>query len=282
MSDAADVNVDQLAVRVGGRLLIDGLSIDVGPGRFVGLVGPNGSGKSSLLKAIYRVLRPERGEISIGGVRATSLNPRAFARTLAVVAQEAPMDVGLSVTDMVMLGRIPHQRALSRTSSADRAAAVDALATVGAADLAERAWPTLSGGEKQRVLLARALAQDCRVLVLDEPTNHLDVRHQFDLLRLIRGLGVTTLAALHDFNLAAEFCDDVVVLQQGAVVAAGSPAEVLVDEIVLPVFGVHVDHIRHPRTGALRLLLSAPDGIDDPDAVPSTVSSTTATQEHCP
>ncbi|WP_319452853.1 MULTISPECIES: ABC transporter ATP-binding protein [unclassified Mycobacterium] len=279
MTPPTGLEVRDVAVRVGGRLLIDGLSIDVGPGRFVGLVGPNGSGKSSLLKAIYRVLRPERGEVSLGGVRASSMSAKAFARTLAVVAQEAPVDVELSVADMVMLGRIPYQGTLGGTSSADRTAAADALATVGAADLADRAWPTLSGGEKQRVLLARALAQDGQVLVLDEPTNHLDVRHQFELLRLVRGLGITTLAALHDFNLAAEFCDEIVVLQAGAVVVAGRPSEVLIDEVVHPVFGVHVDHVRNPRTGALRLLLSAPD---DPTSPAGDVGSLTPTQEYCP
>ncbi len=270
MTRATELKVDQLAVRIGGRLLIDGLDLDVGPGRFVGLVGPNGSGKSTLLKAIYRVLRPERGEVSVGGRPAATMSTKAFARSLAVVAQEAPTDIALSVAEMVLLGRIPHQGALRGTSAADRTAATAALATVGAAELADRAWSTLSGGEKQRVLLARALAQDGALLVLDEPTNHLDVRHQFELLRLVRELGVTTLAALHDFNLAAEFCDEVVVVQDGAVVAVGRPQDVLVDEIVHPVFGVHVDHVFNPRTGALRLLLS-PDEPHLP-VIPSTDS----------
>ena len=281
MTVATDLKVTELAVRLGGRLLIDGLNIDVAPGRFVGLVGPNGSGKSSLLKAIYRVLRPERGEVTIGGVPAASMGAKSFARMLAVVAQEAPVDIELSVVDMVMLGRIPHQRMLSGASTVDRAAAADALAVVGAVELADRAWPTLSGGEKQRVLLARALAQNGQVLVLDEPTNHLDVRHQFELLRLVRSLSVTTLAALHDFNLAAEFCDEVVVLQEGAVVAAGRPADVLVDEVIHPVFGVHVDHVYHPRTGALRLLLSAPDDTDAVQPLTGAATSTPSTQEHC-
>lgn len=277
---STDLEINRLAVRVGGRLLIDNLTLDVGAGRFVGLVGPNGSGKSTLLKAIYRVLRPERGEVRLGGIAAETMSPKAFARALAVVAQEAPADVELTVIDMVLLGRIPYQGPLSGNSTADRAAAVAALATVGAVELAERAWPTLSGGEKQRVLLARALAQDGQVLVLDEPTNHLDVRHQFDLLRLVRRLGVTTLAALHDFNLAAEFCDEVVVLHAGAVVAAGRPADVLVDEVLHPVFGVHVDQVHHPRTGALRLLLSSAE--ENCDAgLPVDVTSTTSTQEYC-
>jgi iron complex transport system ATP-binding protein len=259
MTTATGLNVSGLAVRVGGRLLIDDLTVDVRPGRIVGLLGPNGCGKSSLLKAIYRVLRPERGTVSVGGAPAAAMTSKEFARALAVVAQEAPADVELSVAEMVSLGRIPYQNALSGTSSADRSAVADALATVDAGALADRSWPTLSGGEKQRVLLARALAQDGRVLVLDEPTNHLDVRHQYRLLRLIRRLGVTTLAALHDFNLAVEFCDEVVVMQAGRVVAAGCPADVLTDEIVHPVFGVHIDQVRHPRTGALRLLLSSPE-----------------------
>ncbi|MBO0680843.1 ABC transporter ATP-binding protein [Mycolicibacterium sp. S2-37] len=275
-----ELEVSRLVVRVGNRLLIDDLSIDVGAGRFVGLLGPNGSGKSTLLKAIYRVLRPQQGVVRIGGVPTHTLSARDFARTLAVVAQEAPIEVEVSVIDMVLLGRIPHQGPLSGTSSADRAAAERALATVDAVDLGDRSWPTLSGGEKQRVLLARALAQDGRILVLDEPTNHLDVRHQFGLLNLLRRLGVTTLAALHDFNLAAEFCDEVVVVQDGSVVAAGPPAEVLVDEVVHPVFGVHVDQVRHPRTGALRLLLSSPDPAGAARAPVGAPSATT--QEYAP
>ncbi|WP_199177967.1 ABC transporter ATP-binding protein [Mycobacterium hubeiense] len=131
------------------------------------------------------------------------------------------------------------------------------------------------------MLLARALAQDGQVLVLDEPTNHLDVRHQFGLLRLVRRLGVTTLAALHDLNLAAEFCDEVVVLKDGAVVAAGRPADVLVDEVVRPVFGVRVDQVSHPRTGDLRLLLSSPDEIHFTGAPFGDDPSTTSNQEHC-
>jgi iron complex transport system ATP-binding protein len=278
-SPATDLYVGELAVRVGGRLLIDGLNLDVGTGRFVGILGPNGSGKSSLLKAIYRVLRPEQGVISLGGIPTQSMSAKEFARTLAVVAQEPPVEVELTVADMVLLGRLPHQGVLGGTSTADREAAAHALSTVGAVELADRAWPTLSGGEKQRVLLARALAQDAGILILDEPTNHLDVRHQFGLLRLIRGLGVTTLAALHDFNLAAEFCDEVVVLQAGTIVTAGRPADVLIDEVLYPVFGVHVEQVLHPRTGALRLLLSAGDDIDDTES-PVTVSADTNIQEY--
>ncbi|UXA18041.1 ABC transporter ATP-binding protein [Mycobacterium sp. SMC-4] len=267
MTIPVDVDVRELAIRVGGRLLIDGVSIAVEPGCCVGLLGPNGSGKSTLLKTIYRVLNAERGDIRLGGVPASAMDPRSFARTLAVVAQESPVDVQISVIDMVMLGRIPHQGLGGRSSVKDRSAAVDALDTVGALALADRVWPTLSGGEKQRVLLARALAQEGQVLVLDEPTNHLDVRHQFEILRLVRELRVTTLAALHDFNLAAEFCDEVVVLHDGDVVATGRPADVLVDDVIFPVFGVHVDQTVNPRTGALQLLLSAPI---DSSSIPST------------
>ncbi|WP_395153901.1 ABC transporter ATP-binding protein [Ilumatobacter sp.] len=250
------LRVDQLGVLVGERLLIDGLDLSVDTGRFVGLVGPNGSGKSTLLKSIYRVLAPIRGVVSLDERDIASFSARAVAREIAVVAQEVPTDLEFTVHEIVMLGRLPHQRSLARPTSADDRLVDDALDQVDIAHLSDRSWQTLSGGEKQRVLLARALAQQGNIIILDEPTNHLDIRHQLELLTLTKSLGTTTIAALHDLNLAAEFCDEVVVLDNGAIVAHGTPDDVFVDDVITPVFGVTTDRVVHPRTGAIRLLFS--------------------------
>jgi len=250
------VSCVDLAVKVGDHLLIDGLDLDVRPGRFVGVVGPNGSGKSTLLKTIYRVTSPARGAVLLDGRNCHALAPRQVAQQLAVVAQETPTELELTVHEVVMLGRLPHQGVLARDSETDRDAVADAMRRTSIVELANRSWQTLSGGERQRVVLARALAQRPGVLILDEPTNHLDVRHQLELLTLARELGVTTIAALHDLNLASEFCDEVIVVNHGAIVAAGPPAEVFTSRVLEDVFDVQIDRIFHPRTGALRLLFS--------------------------
>lgn len=251
-----NVELRNLDVRRSGRLIVENVTAVLDDGRSVGLVGPNGSGKSTLLQTISRVLAADRGAVFIGGDDTARLSARDTARRVAVVAQESPIDLEFTVYEAVMLGRIPHQRALSSNSTIDHEIVSGALATVGISEMAHRDWVTLSGGEKQRALVARALAQNCPVLVLDEPTNHLDIRHQHAVLDLARSLGRTVLAALHDLNLAAQYCDHVIVLDHGSVVAAGSPDDVFVEEILAPVFGVHVDRVRHPRTGTTQILFS--------------------------
>jgi len=251
------LTIDSLDVKRGTRVVIDRVSADLGSGRLVGLVGPNGSGKSTLLQTIYRVLSAEHGAVLVGDVPVSAMTPREAALSIAVVAQESPSDLEFTVYEAVMLGRMPHQRSMSGESDADHDAVARALDTVGITHLAHRDWMTLSGGEKQRALVARALAQDCPVLVLDEPTNHLDVHHQLALLELARSLGRTTVAALHDLNLAAQFCDQVIVLHDGRIVATGAPEQVFVAEVLTPVFDVRVDRVDHPFTGTPQLLFSS-------------------------
>ncbi len=250
------LSVRDLCLRLGGRVFLDSIGLELEPGSFTGLVGPNGSGKSSLLKSIYRVLRPASGAVLIDGDDVASLRPRAAARAMAVLAQDTPVDAELTVLEMVMLGRIPHQHALRGADDRDLAAVRRSLRLVGAEHLAARPWQTLSGGERQRAALARALAQEAPLLILDEPTNHLDIRHQLELLEIVRASGISTLAALHDLNLAAHFCDHLVVVDEGRVVAHGPPEAVLVAEVITPVFGVEVDRVTHPRTGAPSLLFT--------------------------
>jgi iron complex transport system ATP-binding protein len=236
----------------GGRLVIDGVDCSAPPGAVTGLLGPNGSGKTTLLRAIAGVGPADSGDVGFAGVDLRGVAPRARARLVAFVEQDATSDLPLTVLDAVLLGRIPHRSAFAGPGSEDHTIARDALEQVEALELADREITTLSGGERQRIHLARALAQSPRLLLLDEPTNHLDVHAQLATMTILRKLaadGVTVLTALHDLNLAAGTCDHVVLLAGGRVVAAGPPEEVLVPRILEPVYEVRVHALTHPATG---------------------------------
>jgi iron complex transport system ATP-binding protein len=202
-----------------------------------------------MLRMIYRVLRPAGGQVSVNGRNVWQASARDNARSMAVLAQENGSEFELSVREVVLMGRTPHQSPFARDSEQDLHIVAQALQRVHAQTLAERMFATLSGGEKQRVLMALALAQQAPLLVLDEPTNHLDVRHQFELMNLIRGLGLTTLAALHELPLAVHYCDRLYLLKDGAVVAQGTPAQVLTPETITEVYGVRALVQPSPRTG---------------------------------
>ena len=240
--------VDAVSVRLGGKLALDDVSLEVRPGEVLGLLGPNGCGKSTLLRTIYGTQRPIAGTVDLDGLDVTRAQRRDVARRCAVLTQDHATDVELSVLDIVLLGRIPHGTS-SRSRGEDLRRAADALGRTDATHLAGRAFPTLSGGERQRVLLARALCQEPRVLLLDEPTNHLDVRHQLDLLDTVGDLGVTCVVALHDLTLAAAHCDRVALLDAGRLVAIGAPEDVLTPARVEQTYRVACDVLTHPRTG---------------------------------
>jgi iron complex transport system ATP-binding protein len=252
-----DVRVEDLSVSAAGRRLVSDLRLKVPAGTVVGLVGPNGSGKSTTLRCVYRVLRPSAGSVLLGGTDLWKLSARDSARLVAAMTQDHHVEFDFTAAEVVAMGRSPHQGVLDRDTESDRVICVDVLGRVGAAHLAERSFLTLSGGERQRVLAARALAQQPKVLVLDEPTNHLDIRYQLELLALVRETGVTTLVALHDLNLAAATCDRIYVLDEGCVVASGTPHEVITPELVATVFGVHVHVLSHPDSGAPQLVYSS-------------------------
>lgn len=227
----------------GGSLVVDGVSLDPQPGDMVGLLGPNGSGKSSLLHVMCGAVKPTSGVVSLDGEDLKSLRRKDVARAVAVVGQHADTDVDITVQDVVRLGRIPHRGTFGGDPATDAAAVGAALEHTGLADKAHRKWHMLSGGERQRVQIARALAQEPRELLLDEPTNHLDIHHQLEILALVARLPITSVVALHDLNLAAMFCDQLVVMKQGTVVAAGRPADVLTERLIADVYDVraHVD-----------------------------------------
>lgn len=248
-----NIEVSRVGVTIDQQSIVQDVSLNVRPGEFAGVIGPNGSGKSTLLRTVYRALRPVAGFVEMGSQDVWRMSARTSARRTAVVAQETPSDFDFSVTEVVLMGRTPHKGMLDGDSPEDWDIVASSLERVGLIDKATRIYASLSGGEKQRVLLARALAQQSEVLILDEPTNHLDIRAQLDLLELVRDLGLTTIAALHDLNLAAAYCDRLFVMSSGRLIATGETADVLTPELLANVFGVRAIPGVHPITGRLHL-----------------------------
>ena len=246
-ADGVDVRIVGAGTTLGGRWVVDGVDATPPAGALTGLLGPNGAGKTTLLRLVAGLLTPEAGAVLVDDSPVHTLARRERARRIAFVEQESSSAVPLTVREVVALGRIPFRSLWGADDDED--AVPRALRSVGAEHLADRAWSTLSGGERQRVHVARALAQQPRLLLLDEPTNHLDISAQLSLLAFVRDLGITSVAALHDLNLAAAFCEHVLVLSEGRLVAAGHPSVVLTADLVRDVYGVESDVLTHPRTG---------------------------------
>ena len=250
--------------------VLRGLSVEVRSGEFVGLLGPNGSGKTTLLRLITGAVRPQRGAVFVDGRPRDAVPRRALARRIALVPQQLEVAFDFTVEELVLLGRAPHVRWLRGETAADRAAARAAIAQTDVVDLAGRLFRSLSGGERQRVVLAMALAQEPRILLLDEPTNNLDIAHQaalFDLVRrLNREAGLTVLAAIHDLNLAALYCDRLLLLHHGVLVADGPPAAVLTEDRLARYYGARARVFPHPVTGRPQVALLPADA--SPPACP--------------
>lgn len=257
------------------RQILTDVSLDCPPGTVTGLLGPNGSGKTSLLHILAGLRRPDAGQVHLGEQRLHGLNARDRARRVAVLEQHSVTGLDLQVRQVIELGRIPHRGRwpASRTEGRDAIARAVQLAEVG--DLLDRRWQTLSGGERQRVQLARALAQEPEILILDEPTNHLDLGHQIDFLTTVRRLGLTVIAALHDLDLAAAFCDQLVLLQDGAVVASGAAADVLTPATIQRVYGVQTSVGPHPDSGRLHVVWHHRDRLVGPSHSDGSVSHST-------
>ncbi|MFD3746106.1 ABC transporter ATP-binding protein [Nocardia sp. NPDC058633] len=233
----------------GGQPVLNGVSVSPERGETIGLLGPNGSGKSSLLRLLAGIDRPDDGRVLLDNTDLRALRRRQVARRVAVVDQHADTELDITVREVVRLGRIPHGGVFGGDESADRTSVERAMEDTGIAGHAERRWHTLSGGERQRAQIARALAQDPDELLLDEPTNHLDIQHQLEILALVAALPLTSYIALHDLNLAAMYCDRVVVLDRGRVVAVGTAAEVITAELVEQVYRVRATVVVDPVVG---------------------------------
>ncbi|MFC0282552.1 ABC transporter ATP-binding protein [Camelimonas abortus] len=238
MTQPLSLQIDDLAWGPPGRRpIISGVSLMLAPGARLAIVGPNGAGKSTLLRCIYRLHRPIAGSVRIDGADVWSLPARRVARMVAAVLQESPGDFAFTVREMVDAGRTPHVFGLLGRAAGAKAVDV-AMARMDVAHLARRTFSTLSGGEKQRALIARALAQQPGVLVLDEPTNHLDIRHRLEAIALLRGLEMTIVTTLHDLDMAADVADHVLVLRDGRQMAFGPVRETLQPGLIRSSFDV--------------------------------------------
>ena len=255
--------VSGLSVRMGGRDIVSDVSLTAAPAAITGLIGPNGAGKSSLMRAMLGLAPLDRGSVSYDGQDLLAMSGRQRAQIAGFVEQSAGSDARLTVRDVVMLGRIPFQSVWqAMPTAADDAEGNAALAAVDMVAFAGRLYHTLSGGEQQRVQIARALAQQPKLLVLDEPTSHLDVHAQLTALELLRRRargGTTVVIALHDLNLAAAYCDSLVVMHHGRVAASGTPEEVLSPALLAEVYNVRASLMKHPTTRRPLIAYDLPD-----------------------
>ena len=258
------LEIDAITCGYGGEPVIKGLSLHVAAGEFLGILGPNGSGKTTLLRAITGIIPLESGGIAINGADITALGRRDIARQVACVMQDSAVAAGsghlaFSVRDIVAMGRTPYLARTGWETGADREAVEAAMQQAEVVHLANRAVTELSGGERQRTLIAMALAQGCDIVMLDEPTNHLDIAHQIGILDLFAALnrdtGTTTVGVFHDLNLAAEYCERILLLKDGEVAGIGTPEETLTEETVAAVYDASVTVQPSPVTARPHVFL---------------------------
>jgi iron-chelate-transporting ATPase len=253
-SDQTLYEIGGVTFVAGGRTILEPLDLTLAPARIYGLVGANGSGKSTLVKLLAHQQQPAGGTIRLFGRPIDSYGDRAFARCVAYMPQFTPPAESMTVRELVGLGRFPWHGALGRLGADDTAKVEKALQQTDLLDLADRLVDSLSGGERQRAWLAMMLAQDTRCLLLDEPTSALDIAHQVDMLALVRDLsrerGLGVVVVLHDVNMAARYCDEIVALRAGRVAARGAPAEILDPAVLDRIYGLAMGVIPHPATGA--------------------------------
>lgn len=250
------LQVETLSWKIQEYAIVNGIDLFVDKGEFVGVIGPNGSGKSSLLRCIYRVNKPVHGVIFLDGNDVWKLQAREVAQRSASVLQEMPNQFDFTVREIVAMGRYPHKKFLEKDNERDQRLVIQALKYVGMLPYAERMFFSLSGGEKQRTLVARAIAQEAGFLILDEPTNHLDIYYQLEIMDLIKNIGVASLVVMHDLNLAAQYCDRLYVMKKGQIFASGSPKDVLTQEIIRDVYNVESSVSIQPETGRPQVLFS--------------------------
>ena len=253
------LHADHLSCGYGPRLVLRDVSFDLYRGEMLGVIGPNGSGKSTLIRALTRILPLESGKVSLYEQDITSLALKKLAQTVAVIPQQAEIPFKFSALDIVLMGRTPHLGRFQRESIHDRTIALEAMARTDSLQFQDRPLHELSGGERQRVIIARALAQQPTVLLLDEPTSYLDLNHQIEVFDLLEHLCATdhlaVLCVSHDLNLAAEYCNRLMMINEGRVFATGVPDDILTARYIKDVFDASVTVIRSPHTGAPQIVL---------------------------
>ena len=243
------LNVENISYSINSKLIVDGVSLGVEEGSFVGLVGPNGCGKSTLLKNIYKVYKPDSGAVYIDGKDISRLSNKETAKEMSVMQQENNVEFDMNVFDMVMLGRYSHQKMFGTNMVKEGEIVRDALAEVGMSGYEDRSFLSLSGGEKQRTLVARALVQQADLIILDEPTNHLDIGYQYQIMNILKNQELTVFSSIHDLNIAACYCDRIVLMKAGQIVDFGTPEDMFVPEKIKALFGVDTQVNINPYTG---------------------------------
>ncbi|MBQ6445939.1 MAG: ABC transporter ATP-binding protein [Methanobrevibacter sp.] len=243
--------VNEIEARIGKKEIVKNISILVKKQQFVGLIGPNGCGKSTLLKSIYKSLIPHKGTVMLDDLNVLKVSQKKISQQLGVVGQFNEMNFDLTVQQMVMLGRTPHKKMLESDKQSDVEIVETALAQTNLLEYKDRSYLSLSGGEKQRVILARTIAQQPKFMILDEPTNHLDIRYQIEILSCVKELKIGVLAALHDLEMAAHYCDYLYAIKNGEVYAHGTPTEVLTPETIEALYQIKCQTYLNPVTKGL-------------------------------
>lgn len=238
-----NIKAENINITLEKNNILKDINIEVDNKEVVGIIGPNGSGKSTLLKCIYRVLKPNDGAILLDKVDIKDMTVKESSKRLAVLSQHNNYNFDFTVKDIVLMGRSPHKRFMERDNKEDYAIVNDALKKVEMLEFKDRCFQSLSGGEQQRVILARALAQQPQCLILDEPTNHLDIKYQLQLMRIVKNLNIEVIAAIHDLNIAAMYCDKIYVLKDGEIIKYGNPKEVLTQKLIKEVYEVDAEVI---------------------------------------
>ncbi|WP_324636103.1 ABC transporter ATP-binding protein [Bacillus velezensis] len=242
---------ENMGVKIGKKEIVKNISLFVKNRQFVGLIGPNGCGKSTLLKSIYKSLIPHKGVVNLGKLDVLKSPEKKVSQSLGVVGQFNEINFDLSVHQMVMLGRMPHKKLLESDKKEDYQIVEEALTLTNLLDYKNRSFLSLSGGEKQRVILARTIAQQPKFMILDEPTNHLDIRYQIEILSCVKKLNIGVLAALHDLEMAAYYCDYIYAIKNGEVYAQGTPEEVLTSETIEALYKIKCQTFINPITKGL-------------------------------
>ncbi len=245
----AQLEVKDLCYTIDGTDILKNVSLSIEKDEFVGLVGPNGCGKSTLLKNVYRVYHPTSGDVLLEGDNIREIKNKDFAQKMSVMVQENSIEFDLTVMDMVILGRYARKKLLQDSSKEDKRIAKHFLTEVGMGGYEDRSFLSLSGGEKQRVLLARALTQEANMIVLDEPTNHLDIKYQYQIMNILKKQKMTVFTSVHDLNIAAQYCDRIIVLKKGVKVADGSPNEIFTRDLIQTLYGMDSEITVDKRTG---------------------------------
>ena len=235
------IGVKNLNYKSGNVHICKDMSLDVEEKVFYGVIGPNGSGKSTLLKQVCRILQPSSGDIQLNGRDMKTLSYKESAREIATLLQENETNFDFTVEEIVLMGRAPHHNVSATVSNEDKEIAASCLRLVNLEGWEDRIFTTLSGGEKQRTLLARALAQKTDILLLDEPTNNLDIGYQLRMFELLKTLPMTIFMIIHDMNLASRFCDKIVVVSDGEIIGTGTPEEIMTPDLFQKVFSVITD-----------------------------------------